>query len=196
MFIHQGAVYRRAGVLQQIPSWEEMWEEAQSETDLEDEAALIADGDDDPEVLAHAMSEVRAERRDIYDNTIEQMQALDGKDIFRAVVLPKTVDPTTLNNLGTYWADNESAAEAHWGNEYEKHWKGHGEGHEVVYRSRCDANDINMYSTIVARMVFIGAPEDEVNIFHDSEIFVHDATLSDGTVLPINDWRSTGSYDA
>ena len=196
MLIYLNQLYRRtAGQLQQIPTWEEMWENVQDDKDLEEEALLIADGDDDPDVLADARLEVESEYRDIYDDTIEQMQAMDGKDIFRAVVIPKTMDPTTLDNLGTYWADNEMAAEAHWGNEYEKHWKGYGEGHEVVYRARCDAADINLYSSIAARMVFLGSPEDEVNIFHDSRMFIYDCKLSDGTVLPINDWRSSGSYD-
>lgn len=172
-----------------------MWKEIQSEKDLEEEALLIADGNDDPDVLESAALEVESEYHDIYNNTIAQMQALDGKDMFRAVMLPKTVDPITLDNLGTYWADNEMAAHAHWSNEYEKYWKGQGEGHEVVYRARCDAADINLYSTIVARMVFTGDEEDEVNIFHDSSLFVHDATLPDGTVLPLNKWRSSGPFD-
>jgi len=192
---YQGRQYRLAGQLQQIPTWEEMWENVQDDKDLEEEALLIADGNDDPDVLESAALEVESEYRDIYDNTIAQMQAHDGADIFRAVVLPKTIDPTTLDNLGTYWADNEMAAHAHWGGEYEKYWKGRGEGHEVVYRARCDAADINLYSSIAARMVFTGAEEDEVNIFHDSRIFVYDATLPDGSVLPINDWRNTGSFD-
>lgn len=165
-------VYRFAGPIHYIPSWEDMWKEVQS---------IHGKEEDDEDVY-----------RKIYDEAVGMLQEFSSKDVWRSMSIPETVDPTTLTNLGIYWADSEYGVDTVFLDYYDEHWKGYGQGREVVYHARVDGlSNVDTYGTVEARVIGWGQDEEEVRLFGGVPIYVYDVTLEDGTVVPINDWRTT-----
>lgn len=139
--------------------------------------------------LAEGRERVLEEMQGLYDEAVYRVEhELDGADCWRAVTLPATVDPQTHEGLGVYWAYDEHAAEAHWG-ELGKQ--------PVTYRARIDTRYINKSGTISANVdPSTGETEKEVQFFPGAPIYVYDVTIFNKSALPvatieINDWRTT-----
>ena len=170
---HRYLPLRTSSSLGQIPSWEYIWEEVQS-----------IKGVDSPDDATYY--------RDIYDQTVEALLEFAGRDVWRALVIPEDVDPTSIDDLGVYWADNQYSVDAVWSERYDEHWEGRGPGREVVYRARVDdISAIDAWGTVEARTTFEGVDDDEIRLLGGSTVHVYDVTLQDGTVLEVNDWRTT-----
>jgi hypothetical protein len=238
MFLHQGAVYRRAltpeqkehkrqYVLEQqqesdkIPSLKEVLKE--HKTDLDENAEeypyLFDEDFDDNDVVDHLIEKgvfdpdettnaevdalVEKHRDDViqematfkardwlekemeeryYDAEYRIRNELDEQSCWRHVVLPLNIDPATHTNLGIYWAYEEDAAEAHWG----------GKGQKVIYHGNIDLEYVDKAGTLYANVaISTGEEEKEVRFFKGAPIWIWSVTLQDGTVVDIDDWRTT-----
>ena len=136
-----------------------------------------------------ALEHLRDEMEELYDAAVDRVTSeLHEQDCWRDVTLPKGTDPTQHDGLGIYWAYEEDAAEAHWGEP----------GKVVVrYRARIDLARVDRAGTIWANTFpRIGEDEAEVRFYVHAPIFVYSVTLYNDSALPtetieINDWRIT-----
>ncbi len=106
----------------------------------------------------------------------------EGMRCYRALDLPATVDPTTLKNIGVYWSYDRRAARPY------DAWEG--EGPTVVYSASISAASVDKARMVANNMLF-DEDEQEVTFHKDSPIWVYSVELQDGTVVEINDWRTT-----
>lgn len=130
------------------------------------------------------LEELKAELEADYEGAVDRVtRVLQDQECWRAVTVPKNVDPTQHTNLGIYWAYEEHAAEAHWGEPGKN---------AVTYHAEIDLDYVDKAGTIFANTwPRLGEEEAEVRFYKGSPIFVYDVELKDGTVLDINDWRRT-----
>ena len=130
-----------------------------------------------------ARERVLERMRDMYDESVRRVEnELDQQSCWRVVTLPDNIDPTQHEGLGIYWAYDYYAAEAHWGTS----------GKKVTYSARIDRANIDRFGTITVNSdPSLGDEEKEVRFYSGAPIWVYDVELEDGTVLDINDWRTT-----
>jgi hypothetical protein len=101
------------------------------------------------------------------------------------VRVPTDFDPATHPQLGIFWSlDQGGAGDYHAKDE-------HGT-HVVVYEAKPDIRYVDKVATVWANCEPVcGENMAEVRFLEDSPIWVYNVTLEDGTVLEINDWRTT-----
>lgn len=124
----------------------------------------------------------------LYRSALDRLDELDGHDCWRRVNLYVGFDPAKQDPLGIYWSYRAQGADTYWGHKME------GQGVSVMYRARVDTSYVNKRETVLANtQIFMnqGDGEAEVQFYPGAPIFVHDVTLEDGSVLEINDWRTT-----
>jgi len=114
-----------------------------------------------------------------YHWAVRLLENIDGRDCWRAMVLPEGVDPRDLMGVGEYWAYEKGTEEAYNAS--------HKPGRRVVLRARIDSRNIDKAETVVANMS--RDHECEVRFLKHAPVWVYDATLEDGTVIEINGWR-------
>ena len=129
-----------------------------------------------------AQADMEREAKVLYDIAIKRLKGLDGKDCWRAIKLPAKIDPTQHDRLGGYWTDEKRSASI---------YVDKGAGQKVVYRGRIDQRYIHKNDTVTINShLEFGPAEQEVRFYKGSPIFVYDVTLEDGSVLPIEDYRT------
>ena len=171
----------------ETPGFDEVLDELKGSDGWSHELEWRADRDgadpDDEEWLEATEDEIAEEQRGRYDDLIREMGDLDGEECWREITLRPGVDPAGLAGVGEYWADDPGAAEAHWGDFRPGSRK-------VTLRARIDQGHIDRAGMVHARMdMSSGDEEREVRFLKHAPIWVYDATLDDGTVVEINDWR-------
>ncbi len=118
-------------------------------------------------------------------------EALDQQECWRALTVPVSANPVEHSRLGTDWAYESEGADTYRTGPRTKVGK-----HRVVYRARIDLKTVDKTGTILANMIdstplSYTPVEHEVKFFKGVPIFVYDVELPDGTVLEIDDWRTT-----
>ena len=185
MLIVGNNVYRLASPLDQIPTWEKVWESAKNydATYYREEAYMQGRDEDDPEDVALAAELVKDDVWELYRGIVSMLRdEMDGADCWREMTLEGEPDLVTLDPLGIYWSYDKEAAEAHGG----------GYGERVTYRARVDLKNVDVPYTVNVHLDLDSGPQEKEVGFHEgARIWVYDVELDDGTVLPINDWRTT-----
>jgi len=151
----------------QIPSFEEVWKGIHLNGDgfnHEMEWAREEDPDKDEATLEAEFKETQRER---YEEIISLYKELEGQSCWRKMILHKSVDPRTLEQLGIYWAIKESSAEAHFGN-YNKDYIW-----ECTYEAIIELNNVDWPGTIFARMDLNGGDdENEIKFLKNAPLMV------------------------
>lgn len=134
-----------------------------------------------------ALEYAREELEDAYYESVSGIERgfLDRNSCWRAVELPLSVNPVEHPSLGPYWATDPEGADVY-GNVSAR-----GTTQTVVYRARVDLENVDKEGTILANMTDTTDSEHEVRFYEGAPVYVYDVTLEDGTVLEINDWRTT-----
>jgi len=131
-----------------------------------------------------ALQDIEREVKVQYSSITRRLSKLTAQDCWRAIRLSSSENPQQHSDLGVYWTTRKTAAKDYWGDTRE--------GQRVIYRARVDSQQVDQFNTIMANVQPIwGKYEDEVRFFQHAPIYVYDCTLEDGTVVEINDWRTT-----
>lgn len=94
-----------------VPPFEAVWKELMRSERFQDE---INDHSEHMEIsLKDAELHLRKVQEEKYDEVVSEYEHLDGEPCWRNMILHESVDPSQLQQLGIYWAIQESAAEAH-----------------------------------------------------------------------------------
>lgn len=146
---------------------------------------FLSDSTGDPRIL------------DWYDEAVELLGTLPGKTCYRAVLLPRSVDPVEHAGLGIYWSYDEWGAKAYWSGD--KH--ANEDYRIVIYEARIDAENIDVAGTLQAltTSAFRVNNEREVRFYRHAPIFVYGVRVYADTnryddpseYVKINDWRRT-----
>ncbi len=161
-----------------VPTWTEVWKVMQRNGDgiaryLDDfrrDAELHGDAFNEREALA----DIEDDQRHKYFNIVELYKSLNGEPCWREIVIPRTVDPRRLNQLGIHWAITESSAEAHWEQHSGK------PTFKCIYEARIDLNIMDWTGTMFARMDYtLGDDENEIRFLKNAKIFVYDVVVYD-----------------
>lgn len=145
------------------------------------------------EVVDHFVDFYEVDEDEIYDGVADLYYEIanrfetefDGADCWRAIKLPPQSDPSTLSPLGIYWAYEQEAAQPY-GAGLDR------ESTTVVYKARIELEAVDEDATVLANSdPSTGSEEREVRFYEGKHIWVYGVTLEDGTVLEINDWRTT-----
>jgi len=191
MFIHKGAIYRRAKSELTFDDLWEFWLEGDpwGSQPLKDEMWTLQRfmrNATDEEVEARARENLeekhKAALRQRYENSLSGMERLEGKDCYRVMELEQGVDPTKVDPLGTYWAYRKSGSGSYWGTGGQKQW--------VIYRGRIDTKNIDKNTTAMNNVLY---PEEyEVSFIEGSPIYVYDVTIGGRQMytIPIKDIRT------
>lgn len=190
-----------------VPSFEEVWEFLKGSDGISHMIEGLSDDsghksqfeyetDKDPEEHSEEYQKwllegpIKKEVEDRYDDVVFFIdEEMDGEDCWRAVGIPKSVDPVKHPDLGIYWSSTEEGADEYWG-------KGK-PTLPCVYRARIDRRNVDIPGTVYARMdMDIGEMESEVRMIPGAKIFVYDVEVqgdrrmsSKAEVIEINDWR-------
>ena len=128
---------------------------------------------------------VEDEIRRLYKAVVQKLNNIDGTDCWRAISLAKGTDPTKVDPLGIYWADEELYAEPHEGTSDDYH----------VYHAKVNVDGISKYETVMLRSDVISEQEQEIRFKPGTELFVYDVAQyrypQNAPSVPINDWRRT-----
>jgi len=126
---------------------------------------------------------VEDEIRRLYKAVVQKLNNIDGTDCWRAISLAKGTDPTKVDPLGIYWADEELYAEPHEGTSDDYH----------VYHAKVNVDGISKYETVMLRSDVISEQEQEIRFKPGTELFVYDVAQyrypQNAPSVPINDWR-------
>lgn len=188
-----------------IPSWEEVWVHIQEHSEgLGNEFAERADDEDYKEEYEEATGKsadedfdayehwfyeniMKPEQKSRYDDNIEFLNGLQKVTCYRAMALPKGVDPTKHMDIGIYWSLSTKGAREYWPP------KTKSETSSVIYEAEVEKKAIDMWETMLARMnPAIGDEEDEITLIQGAPIFITEVTLvknGQWTDVEVNDWR-------
>ena len=118
------------------------------------------------------LKDIEEIQRDKYFDLVREYKQLNGEKCWRSIVIPKTVDPAKLNQLGVYWATDEDAAEPHWAKS---------SGIECVYEAVINFDMMDWPGTMFARMDYtLGDDEREIRFLKNSKLFVNHVIVSTG----------------
>jgi len=112
-----------------VPSFEEVWEEVKSSDSVNNILEHLAwderqksqfeyETDKDPEEFQEWLLEnaVKEEVENRYEDVVYFIDhEMDGEDCWRAVGIPKNVDPAKHEDLGIYWSNKEDGSDEYWG---------------------------------------------------------------------------------
>lgn len=125
-----------------------------------------------------------------YDYTVDMLNRIEGWEIFRAMELDRSIDATTHEPLGIYWALFPRSAQTYWAEG--------GDTREVFYTAELNLAAVDIPATIAVRMslghgTFATDPEaaeEEIRLIAGHRIFVLSVATEGvrGETL-INDWR-------
>lgn len=157
-----------------IPPFEKVWKnlmdsgrfkhEIQWEIDNVPLKPYEVDKDEIRRNIEEKLKEIQSEK---YEDIVHLYKNLDGKFCWRSIILPRTTDPRELNQLGIYWAVEESAAEAHFARHTNK------ENFDCTYQALIEEKNIDWPGTIYARMDYeLGDDEQEIRFLKNSTIMV------------------------
>lgn len=121
-----------------------------------------------------AEEKVKAEAYSEFRRLRELLRRSDGKDCWRALMVPHKVDPAKLDQLGVYWTQDYEAAQPYYSNRPEL-WKTH---KILIFRGVVDIDYIDWKGTAGARFIEVyGERENEVRFLKHSPIYVHDVEI-------------------
>lgn len=181
---YRRTAYREGGELQPVPTWESFWEQAfeggMFDSELEEYQTLYGDELSEEEIE----QEVKTVYEERYWEAVAAIQNFTtGDDVWRALALQPGVDPTQVDPLGRYWTQDPEAAMFH--------LKGTPLA-PVIFRARLDSQNVDGAGSLWPRVFqMMDVDTTEVRFIEGSPLYVFDVELEDGTVLPINDWRTT-----
>ena len=134
-----------------------------------------------------AEAKVKEEAEDLYLEAVERLEQAEGGDCWRTMFIPRGVDPSSLDGLGIYWAQEKSGASP-----YDAPRRT-GNDIGVTYRGRVSLDAVDKLRTLWANIdLAVGEEEAEVTFLDNVPIFVHEVEFDeDGSTVPINDWRRT-----
>ena len=151
------------------PPWDDMWAVIQNSDGLQNELEFYKDNVErrgEKFFEEEALGKIELEQKDRYFDLIAEYKSLDGEYCWRTITLPAEIDPTSIAQLGIYWAIEESAAEAHWG----KFSKGY---YNATYKGIIDLHNVDWGGTLFARMdMSIGEAEKEIRFIKNARILV------------------------
>jgi len=158
-----------------IPSFEEIW------TELKDSDGFRYDmkarmQDDDAPWSEEIENDIRQYNLERYDDIVYSYKLLDGKFCWREIILPQSVDPRTLNQLGIYWAVEEHAAESHWG----KHTGS--KSFKCTYEALIELKNVDWTGTMFSRMDITGGDDEkEIRFLKNAPLLVRKVKVYDNS---------------
>lgn len=168
-----------------VPTFSEIWKELCGEDRFKEEIEYKANEAEKYGEYFNAdkaWDDIENEQRNRYSQIVEQYKNLNGAWCWRTITVPSTVDPRKLEQLGIYWAVEESAAEAHWGTFNEK-------SIECTYQALIDLHNVDWTGTMFARMNYVsGDDEQEIRFLKNAPIMVRSVDVAGKTYF-INNRR-------
>jgi hypothetical protein len=163
-----------------IPLWTDIWKEMSNSDRIDNEilwmidnVSLTTEPVDKEELRKKFMEEIEYEQKEKYLEIINQYKELDGKWCWRNIILPSTIDPKTLPQLGVYWAIREDCAEAHWAKNHGKH------SLDCIYQALIELKNIDWTGTLFARMNYTyGDDEQEIRFMKNSPLLVRKVNIN------------------
>lgn len=163
-----------------VPSWSQMWKSIQNSdgfnrmlnhmrSELE-----YKTGTDEEFNEKQVIEQIEDEQRHKYFEVVDEYKHLDGQQCWREIVVPRTINPIYLNQLGVYWAIVESAAEAHWATHIGQ------PSFKCIYKAYIDLDVMDWTGTMFARMDYtLGESEMEIRFLKNAKIFVESVIVYD-----------------
>lgn len=173
-----------------IPSFDELWEEVKAadpqminniagyymdggyDDEFQDDTGIELDGQNTyAEFLNWAVEvKIRQEVEDKYESIVNNYKNLQGGTCWRAVTMPRHMDPRKHPRLGIYWSVSLSGA---------RPYNGQYTGKKiVVYSGEINTNYIDWKGTLLARLDFnLGDDEMEIRFMKNSPIYIYDCEV-------------------
>ena len=158
-----------------IPTFDKIWVALKNSDSFTDEIKIRIDDPTSPELNPEVVEQwIKEEQEERYDDIVYEYQQLEGESCWRNVILHKSIDPKTHDQLGIHWAIVESAAEDYWGihkNDYTL---------DCTYEAIIELKNVDWPGTIYARMdMSLGEDEQEIRFLKNAILLVEKVLVVD-----------------
>lgn len=122
-----------------------------------------------------AEAEIKNIARQQYRRLADQLRRLDGKPCWRALMVPRSLDISKVDNIGVYWAVDFDAAQPYF------HGRPDWDNKRIlIIKGRIDVDYVDWKGTAGARFISVyGERETEIRFLKHSPIFVDEVLVYD-----------------